>query len=588
MGKFIYIIETIDKAFPLFSNYLSELNFPINQVYKYINRHELLHTNLSDAQLFIFCTTNDTDSLDTLEHLHEKHITIPIIVLSADGSVANAVKAIKAGASDFLHENELNKEILEQAIISAIGENKIYENKLLEYAEYKKHFYMGPVPVCIVDMNTLKFLEVNNAAIETYQYTREEFLNMTITALRPNEEKEDVQRSFYNIANNQYDAGYWKHTKKNGETFHVHIYTQTTYFKNKEARISFIVDVNDILMAEKQNQELSDLIKDQKEQLDNILFSISDVIWSRTADTFDLTYANNAYYKMFGYHPDEVMNNSKYFLNSIHPEDLQIFIDSMNAAKSIGPTKVEYRYCHKDGTIKILQAHVTFKKGKDNKPDTLNGVTVDITKERTLQERIRKSEQNLLATINNTRDLIWSVNTDLEIIFCNRPYQDFIYDIAGIVPKPGDYVLGEWGSESFINTRRKDYERALKGDSFTEIVEEIFEGDILCKEISSNPIIDHFGTIIGVNCIARDISEQRRQYMKIQEQNNKLTEIAWIQSHKVRGPVASILGLAELFNYNPNEYEYNYEIIDRIKQATNDLDTIIREIVKKTSTLKKA
>ena len=76
--------------------------------------------------------------------------------------------------------------------------------------------------------------------------------------------------------------------------------------------------------------------------------------------------------------------------------------------------------------------------------------------------------------------------------------------------------------------------------------------------------------------------------MKIQEQNNKLTEIAWIQSHKVRGPVASILGLAELFNYNPNEYEYNYEIIDRIKQATNDLDTIIREIVKKTSTLKKA
>jgi light-regulated signal transduction histidine kinase (bacteriophytochrome) len=108
---------------------------------------------------------------------------------------------------------------------------------------------------------------------------------------------------------------------------------------------------------------------------------------------------------------------------------------------------------------------------------------------------------------------------------------------------------------------------------------------MLCKEFSNNPIKDHNGKIVGVNCIARDISEQRRQFMKIQQQNEKLIEIAWIQSHRVRSPVSSILGLAELFDFQASGNEHNAEILDLIKTATNQLDDIIREVVEKTEVL---
>jgi len=198
-----------------------------------------------------------------------------------------------------------------------------------------------------------------------------------------------------------------------------------------------------------------------------------------------------------------------------------------------------------------------------------------------MEDKIRKSEQNLLATINNTKDLIWSVNTDLEIIFCNIAYQQFIFSLTGEIPKPGDYVLGEWGSKTFIESRKQDYLRALAGESFTIMVEEEYGGDVLYKEFSNNPIIDDNGKIIGVNCIARDISEQRKQWLHIQQQNRMLSEIAFIQSHNVRGPLATILGLTHLFELNAEEGDDNVEVLEYLKVATKALDDIIREVVEK-------
>jgi len=147
------------------------------------------------------------------------------------------------------------------------------------------------------------------------------------------------------------------------------------------------------------------------------------------------------------------------------------------------------------------------------------------------------------------------------------------------VPQPGNYVLGDWGSESFVVSRTKDYERALNGESFTTIVEEVYKDEVVYNEISSSPIIDHNGDIIGVNCIARDISQQKKQFFKIRQQNEKLREIAWIQSHKVRAPVSSILGLASLLDYESITNEHTVDIIKKLKQVTNDLDDIIKEIV---------
>ena len=67
------------------------------------------------------------------------------------------------------------------------------------------------------------------------------------------------------------------------------------------------------------------------------------------------------------------------------------------------------------------------------------------------------------------------------------------------------------------------------------------------------------------------------------KQNEQLREIAWIQSHKVRSPVATILGLIPLLKYNDKTDNENKLILEGIKTASINLDTIIREIDEKTT-----
>ena len=65
-----------------------------------------------------------------------------------------------------------------------------------------------------------------------------------------------------------------------------------------------------------------------------------------------------------------------------------------------------------------------------------------------------------------------------------------------------------------------------------------------------------------------------------------LQEIASISSHEIRRPVATILGLTNLFDQNNLENPLNREIIDHIDLTAKELDTVIHRIVEKTVHLK--
>lgn len=82
--------------------------------------------------------------------------------------------------------------------------------------------------------------------------------------------------------------------------------------------------------------------------------------------------------------------------------------------------------------------------------------------------------------------------------------------------------------------------------------------------------------------ISQDISAHVTYIQAIESQNEKFREIAWIQSHKVRGPLATILGLTQLFVDKEIEVTTE-EIIDGIIESSIKLDAVIHEIVSKTS-----
>ena len=585
MRNIALVIQADEAKYTLLHNRLSDLKYTDNTICRVSSVETSLSLQPAGIQIILADVGSKIKSIPAaLRSLQEVFIDVPVIILADKDDKNACINAIKDGAQDLIVNGAYDAPFLERTILLAIQRKAMMVKKDYALREYKRHFDNGPIPMWITDPETMKFLTVNNAAVEQYGYTREEFGTMTVRDILPPEEAQALKNS---PGKDFHDAGNLKHIRKNGELFYTHVFSHPTKFRNSDARLSFALDVNEKMQAEKHNAVLTSHIKEQKEQLDSLLYAVGYAIWSRTADTLDIIYAypNNAYYKLFGYTADEMISNKRLFFNNVHPDDRKIVYNSMRDAISNGSSEISFRYAHLNGNIKTFRSQVTLKKGIGGKPDTISGVTFDITKEKELSDTIRNTEQNLLATINNTKDQIWSINKTLEIVFCNKSYQQFIFDLAGVTPKPGDYVLGEWGSESFFNTRKKDYERALAGESFTTFVEEFYNGSLLHKEISSNPIFDDELNIVGVICIARDISEQKNQFVQIQRQNEKLREIAWIQSHKVRGPVASILGLASLFNYEPHAHENNVEIIEKLRIAAQNLDLIIREVVDKTNNI---
>ncbi|HEY0899869.1 MAG TPA: PAS domain S-box protein, partial [Sphingobacteriaceae bacterium] len=91
-------------------------------------------------------------------------------------------------------------------------------------------------------------------------------------------------------------------------------------------------------------------------------------------------------------------------------------------------------------------------------------------------------------------------------------------------------------------------------------------------------------SIEGIVINSHDITDSINHLQAIERQNSLLQEIAWLQAHKVRAPVASILGIIGLFNNEVGTPEEK-ELVRMLKQSAVQLDNIIREIIDRTDSL---
>jgi signal transduction histidine kinase len=78
--------------------------------------------------------------------------------------------------------------------------------------------------------------------------------------------------------------------------------------------------------------------------------------------------------------------------------------------------------------------------------------------------------------------------------------------------------------------------------------------------------------------IVHDITDRNQYYSVVNEQNRVLKDIAWMQSHVVRAPLARILGLVDLLEDTGFEELSQTEIVALITEAAQELDGIIRTI----------
>jgi two-component system, cell cycle sensor histidine kinase and response regulator CckA len=117
---------------------------------------------------------------------------------------------------------------------------------------YRLLFDSNPHPMFVYEVGSLKFLEVNHAAIEHYGYSREEFLGMTLREIRPLEDVPALLRDAESAAENKQLEGTRRHQKKDGAIIYVEITTQPMVFQGREARFVLAHDVTTRAQLEEQ------------------------------------------------------------------------------------------------------------------------------------------------------------------------------------------------------------------------------------------------------------------------------------------------------------------------------------------------
>jgi PAS domain S-box-containing protein len=110
---------------------------------------------------------------------------------------------------------------------------------------YRSLFASNPLPMWVYDLETLSFLEVNDAAVLRYGYSREEFLSMTLKDIRSSEDIPALLVSVSQHGGGLTEAGVWTHRKKDGQNIDVEITSHALIFEGRRAELALPYDVTE-------------------------------------------------------------------------------------------------------------------------------------------------------------------------------------------------------------------------------------------------------------------------------------------------------------------------------------------------------
>ncbi len=218
--------------------------------------------------------------------------TIPVIVLTGYSDIGFGIKSLALGIADYLLKDELTATSLYKSILYSIERKEISRNLMESEKRYRDLFHLSPQPMWVYDVETLAFLDVNQAAVEHYGYSKEEFLSMTILEIRPPEDVLNFKKKVYEI-NHKNDPSKAKnsftHQKKNGEQIKVDVKSTLIDFQKRKARLVLAHDIterlNYIRDIEENNERLQEIawiqshvVRAPLARLMGLIYAISDTV----------------------------------------------------------------------------------------------------------------------------------------------------------------------------------------------------------------------------------------------------------------------------------------------------------------------
>ena len=188
----------------------------------------------------------DFTGLDALKMVRDRYPLLPFILMSGTIGEQAAIESLKAGATDYILKQKRDR--LPSAVRRALAEAE--ERSLRHAAEeevrrsekqYRLLFQGNPHPMWVFDLETLKILEVNEAAIQHYGYSRDEFLKMLLTDLRGGDDRKAKTQPMR--VDDELNGLTWRHRRKDGRWIDMEVIWTPLAFQGRLAALTMATDV---------------------------------------------------------------------------------------------------------------------------------------------------------------------------------------------------------------------------------------------------------------------------------------------------------------------------------------------------------
>jgi two-component system cell cycle sensor histidine kinase/response regulator CckA len=261
---------------------------------------------------------------------------------------------------------------------------------------FRTLFINHPEPMWVYNLKTLHCLEVNEAAVEHYGYSRAEFLRTLLTDIHP---PEDVPHLFEDIARARAGVQHsaeWRHLHRDGRLIDVEVICHGVAFGGPEAQMLLVHDITKQRQAEhalrQPEQKYRRKLLQAQQKYHDIVENAVIGIFQSTPEGRYIT-VNPALAAMLGYDsPEDLMASITDFTQEVYV-DPKSRVEFKRLAKEQGKaTKFESQAYRKDGSKVWLCANV-WAISKDGVVVGYEGMNEDVTQRRLLEDELRQSQK---------------------------------------------------------------------------------------------------------------------------------------------------------------------------------------------------
>jgi PAS domain S-box-containing protein len=361
-------------------------------------------------------------------------------------------------------------------------------------------FEKNPNPMWICDSETLQFLAVNQAAVEVYGWSREEFLAMTILDIRP-----EADRALVSVAakesRTKSSYGPWRHRHKDGSERLVRVSCHFVEYNSRPAQAVTIVDVTDSVRA-------TEALR-QSEEIFRVLSASSPAgVFRARLDGYVL-YANSVLARSWALTEEQMLGHQ--WLDYVHQDDKEPLMDGWLAANAAGRAYEHiFRIVRPDGKLRWMHGRSHIARDADGAPMISVGTTDDITTRQLAEDALRMSEAELRALTDLLPVALLYIDAKGRCRRANRTFEDWFHiSREEIVAHNFDFFIRRGDGREYEQEVRRSWLLALEGLPSNFEKTAFIHGQKRNIYATYTPDRDAEGIVCGVIVLLHDITDRR-------------------------------------------------------------------------------